>query len=454
MEMLDRGRAALSRGLGGLRRRLVGSGNGDRIVAIVGEGASDVVVGKNIIKIGTLVVPMLPAVIALLTAIVAVTIAVWYVTVPTKMSGTFNIAVADFSEQDATGNVNASDNGRLLSRLIFDNLSDELTGLPRAMQPVQVWHDSLGLIRKRAMIGFVPGSTPAERRQKACQVADNLGADVIIYGNLDATHQPATFVPEFCIHETSSDTGELIQIAADYQLGSPIPVGLPQDLRSRSYVNGALATRATAMSWLTVGVIYDLNGSAPTALDSFQKALATFDADGSTSSDGPGDGKEVIYYFIGREDLFLKRLDDGAAAFREAATHNANYARAHLGLGGVYFTRSQDIAPADRLKTPDLDNTLGEYALALDDARRAQDPQAELQARFALGSAYRLKGETYLFQGDYDAANAQFDLAIGQVKAGQQLVGPQQYRVRAYAALVLGTAYHQEGHIQLARGDK
>src|SRR5262249_38548961 len=299
--------------------------------------------------------------------------------------------VADFSEEDAAGKVGASENGRMLSRLIYENLADELKDLPRAMQPVEVWHDSLGLTRKRATIGFVPGQTPAERRTRACKLADAVGADVIIYGNLDATHRPANFVPEFCIHAPPSDTGELDQITGDYQLGSPIPVTLPFDLRSRSFVNGRLAARAGAMSWLTIGVIAGLHGSPQSALDAFQKAMAVFQDDGSGSPDGPGDGKEVIWYFIGREDLFLKRLPDSTAAFREAIAQNPTYARGHLGLGGVFFTRAQAVAPADRLQTDDLANAIAEYALAVSVSRQAQHPPAQFHAHLPLGSAHPLR---------------------------------------------------------------
>ena len=53
-----------------LRRLWARPRSGDVIVANVGQGASDVVVGKNILKIGTLVIPALPVVIALIVALV------------------------------------------------------------------------------------------------------------------------------------------------------------------------------------------------------------------------------------------------------------------------------------------------------------------------------------------------------------------------------------------------
>ncbi|HEU5098670.1 MAG TPA: hypothetical protein VFU22_06615, partial [Roseiflexaceae bacterium] len=60
-----------------LRQRLARLRGGDVIITTIGPGASDNVVGKNIIKIGTLVIPALPAVIALIGLVVSVAIGLW-----------------------------------------------------------------------------------------------------------------------------------------------------------------------------------------------------------------------------------------------------------------------------------------------------------------------------------------------------------------------------------------
>ncbi|MFN8569206.1 MAG: hypothetical protein U0Z44_17180 [Kouleothrix sp.] len=52
------------------------------IVATIGAGARDVVVGKNILRIGTLVVPALPVVIALVAALLSATLGLWLYLVP------------------------------------------------------------------------------------------------------------------------------------------------------------------------------------------------------------------------------------------------------------------------------------------------------------------------------------------------------------------------------------
>ncbi|HLZ08462.1 MAG TPA: hypothetical protein VKT80_07745, partial [Chloroflexota bacterium] len=275
------------------------------------------------------------------------------------------------------------------------------------------------------------------------------------YGNLSGAATTTTLVPEFCIRVPNGDTGELNQIVGgNYSLGSPIMVDRSLDLRSKAAVNGVLEARVKAISWLTVGVTDDLNGDPRAALEAFQQALAVFDNVGPVSAPTAGDGKEVFYYFIGREDLFLKQLDDGMQAFRQALTSNPNHARSHLGLGGIYYTRAQATAPAERLQTTDLESAITEYNLAVAGARQVGDTPAEYQAHIAMGSVLRLKGEAYYFRGDYADADGFLDQAISEARAGKAMIAANQYRVLAYADMVVGNASYQKAAIRQAEGDK
>jgi len=78
---------------------------GDVIAGDVGEGARGVV-GKNVVQIGTPVVPARLAVVlvALLVGLVAgSTFLAWNLWVPDRMTGLFNIAVAEFEQVDPQG---------------------------------------------------------------------------------------------------------------------------------------------------------------------------------------------------------------------------------------------------------------------------------------------------------------------------------------------------------------
>jgi len=432
-------------GLSRLRRFLSNLRHGDVIVANVGEGARDVVVGKNIIKIGTLNVPTLPVAVLLLVVFAAAALTVWFFFVPAKMTGAFNVAVAEFGEVDAQGHVHPSENGKRLSNWVFETLQNELGQLPGDLH-ASVWHDSLGPLRKRVTIGLVPDEASARQR------AEEIGADVLVYGNFRAGQNPADFVPRFYVRRIQGSANELDDILGAHELGSPIPVRLPLNLSSdpvsRLALNRKLGVRIDALAQVTAGLLYDLIGDSTTALAIFQKA-----------NEEPGwdeqDGKEVLYYFIGKQYLFLNQLDKGKSVFEKALSLNPNYARAYIGLGGIYYDQAQNIQPvSERLKTDDLDNAIGQYQQALTLARSAKDHEVELSAHFALGSAYRLKGEAYVYLNQFDVADAWFTQTIQEIAAGRELISPDEHRLLGIAYAVLGTAYHEKAHARLVQGDR
>jgi hypothetical protein len=112
-------------------RRLLCAHSSDVIVANIGQGASDVVVGKNILKIGTLVIPALPAIIALIVALVGGAAGLWAYLVPATMPpGAFNVAVAEFSQIDDQGRARVTPDSALISRTLFTTIQGELQALP------------------------------------------------------------------------------------------------------------------------------------------------------------------------------------------------------------------------------------------------------------------------------------------------------------------------------------
>ena len=112
---------------------------GDVIAANVEEGARGIAIGKNIVQIGAVVIPTftIPILALLLLIAPGLTFLGWQqlsrptqirpteVLGPTKMQGIYNIAVAQFGEQDAQGHVRPSENGQRLSRWVFEALKNQ-----------------------------------------------------------------------------------------------------------------------------------------------------------------------------------------------------------------------------------------------------------------------------------------------------------------------------------------
>jgi hypothetical protein len=419
------------------------------------RGDTEIVSGKNIIKIGTLVIPAVPLLVSVLAVAVISVFLGWYFLVPDRMpSDTFNVVVAEFGQVDAQGKVTHSEDGQNLSEWMFRQLQDEYKNWPT--KPPVVWHDSLGIFEKKPKVGIIAGNTPEERSQAAQEVAERLGAHMVIYGNIAVDKNPPQFTPEFYIAEIRNEADEIV---GRHQLGAPLEVRLPidlYDLRASTFFEGKLGVRVDALVWFTRGLALDLSGRHEDALAVFKQA-ATEEQLKSWQDD---QGREILYYFIGQEALFLSRetpefLDEAEEAFQKALAINPDYTRAHIGLGGVYFQRAQLLPPEQRLQTDYLDLTIEQYTLAVEGGSDSPGAQVEIKGLLALGKAYRIQAEAYLHAGEYDSADPIYDITIEKIQKAIERLSQDQHRLLAEAYLGLGVAYEQKAYIQqYVRGNK
>ncbi|MBI5304217.1 MAG: hypothetical protein HY868_18945 [Chloroflexi bacterium] len=445
--------------------------SGDTIIANVGEGARDVVVGKNIrvVKIGTLVIPAVPVFVGVVAFIVLSALGAYAYLVPDKMPpGLFNIAVAEFGELGANQRVTVTANSQISSRLVFTTLRDELLplglGLQGPFKPV-VWHDSMFPTQIRARIPLVAGNTPDARQDAAKTLATQLSAKMIVYGTLQTDQLPPSFIPEFYVAPL---TGEADEIVGRYQFGSPIPMPLSSEKGSTwadsLALNKTFIARRQALAQIAFGFTFDLRGDHQDALTHFQEALRILQGTDNRA------GEEAVYYFIGREYLFLANkknaespnaaneieqfLAQAQAAFEQSRAKNESYARAHFGLGGVNRLRALRQPAAQRIEQPAfLTRAFEEYDLALKFAAQANEEQTQIKLRLALGTAHFLQAEAYLHKFDWAKAISAFDDAI-QRTATELPNLKDQPRSLGEAYLTLGNAYYERGIAQQQTGDK
>jgi tetratricopeptide (TPR) repeat protein len=414
-------------------------------------------VEKSLVKV---VIEGIPTrlLLGLLALVILMAYLAWIYLVPNKMPvHGFNVAVAEFGQVDAQGHVSPSEDGQNLSEWMFGELQAESRNLPTG-QPINFWHDSMGMFKKREKIGLITGSTPAERNVAAKEVAERIGANLVIYGNIAVDEQPVDFTPEFYVAAIRNEADELV---GQHQLGSPIQVQLPINLyddRTSIFFEKRLGGRVDALVWFTRGLVHDLSGDHSEALETFREAeteLKNWDDD---------QGKDILYYFIGREALFMSNkdinedvdsleieelLDQAEEAFNQALEINPNYTRGHIGLGGVYFQRAQQLSPEQKLQTDNLDLAIDHYKLAVKGAVSSAESQVEIKGQLGLGLAHRLKGDAYLRTQAYDEAGPVYNLAIEEIESALARLGQDQYRLSAQAYLGLGAAY--EGKAYLTR---
>lgn len=426
---------------------------GDKVLgdSIAGD---KIEVNKNFVRV---VFRGIPVWVLLLIPIVVVAIAsvAWLQFVPDKMPlNTFNVAVAEFGQVDAQGNVSPSKDGKNLSKWMYGQLKTEYKNWPSG-QPT-VWHDSQSILAKRANIGIISGDTPAARRDSAKAIADQIGANMVIYGNLAIGENPVRFIPEFYVAAISSEADEIV---GEHQLGTPIDVRLPINLhddRTSTFFEDKLGIRVDALVWFTRGLALDLSGRHQDAMDIFQTAeteLKNWD---------DNQGKNILYYFIGREALSLSNKDlypdsdfdtaelllQAEKAFSSAIEIDPQYTRGHIGLGGVYFQRAQYLlSPEQRLQTEDLNSAILHYSLSISNAVQTADIPTEIKGRFGLGISYSLQGDTYLRATDIEHAKHDYDRAIEEIEHALILLDDDQHRLSAQAYLGLGGAYEGRAYI-------
>lgn len=406
------------------------------------------VFSKTVIHIGDINVPTWPLLVLLGLVILSVAAWGWSRLGPAQMpSGSFNVAVAEIGEKDAAGRVQPSPDGQQLSQWIFNELQQEYQNLSGEAE-VQVWHDSMSWTQKRTTIGLIASEA------QAATLAKQIKANLVIYGTLVSGQQAANFTPQFYVTKLPGEANELDEIGGVYQLGAPIPVQLPLDATNPVVVANlkpAISVRAKALRWFTIGFVQDLAGRTVNAYEIFKKAEAAL-PDWAEK----GAGKELLYHFIGREALLLSRPgappyfetpEEGRATaeryFKKALASNATYARAYIGLGGVYFQRAQSATSAEeQLSLAEL--SIKNYNDALSYAPQLPGEQAKLEAHMGLAVAAMLKADAYRQLAANLEAVTYLEDAI---RALETLLSPLQEagqrRSLGHVYLALGAAYER-----------
>jgi tetratricopeptide (TPR) repeat protein len=439
----------------------------DKITEIV-EGdkvAGDKIVEQQItatgrgVAIGKLNIPIVPLVTALGIGLAALLLIVFISSrtqqqvqqilptpTPEKMQSTFNIAIAEFVEEDAAGHMQVTDSSRRLSQNVYKVLQNELNVFP----------DS----NIKAAIELRYGSVPIADNlvvdeSAAALVADRLGADLVIYGLIDRVGE---LTPQFYVSpHVRADIDALL--TGNHRVGDQ-PIQVAQD--SRVNVDTDLSLRASAMFYLAAGLTYDTFGRIDKSLKLYRQAEDVL-------ADWPevGAGKELLYFFAGQAALFgaqQERQSDRVAAqelvaeaetaFRQALKSNPDYARAYVGRGSAFYTRLQ-LAPSigDMLDSVEMQQMFDDYAAGRQLAQNAGERVVELVATWSEGLGYFQKGRAMQAQGNAQAA----DLYRQAIASIQSTLDPlkqlDQPRVLAQAYLGLGAVQRELAALLKAQGD-
>jgi tetratricopeptide (TPR) repeat protein len=314
---------------------------------------------------------------------------------PVAMTELFNVAVADFGQVDdlTTGAARESEDGQWLADKAFELMVLRVPEIPQLSGDVELQHE---------YISFIPGDTPETRQEAAAEQAQEINADVLIYGYLVVGQLPVTFVPEFYVSPRLTGAEELMGANA---FGSEMLVRLPiENTDNKAKLKADLIPRFEALTEFMFGLALFKADEPDLALQQLELARSV------PEWGEEEEGKEILYLLIG-STLNKRALegeevegftcpiegheesDDWAcarAAYEKALALNPKYGRAHIGLGKLWFDQAKQTRGGKTFYV------CSAYERAVEAYRRALDPTMEatttayvdVRTYFNIGSAY------------------------------------------------------------------
>ncbi|MBK8049738.1 MAG: hypothetical protein IPK16_23105 [Anaerolineales bacterium] len=304
---------------------------------------------------------------------------------------------------------------------------------------------------------MIKGETPAARSKNAAQLADRIGADMVIYGYLTPEDDAESLTLEF-YYAAPVRAGDPDATTGAHEIGTPIRSEVSaasNESTAKRQLSGPLAQRAAALFWLTQGLSYDLANDPDTALKILQEAEQKL-------TDWKDDeGKEVLYLFLARAAMWARQYDIAIRAAERAISINPNYANAYGVLGTalmdraqLFYIRGRTLTPEEQacISTANIDNAAETVEEAADNARaiavledglhaapQAHWPPVEHYLRLILGLAYRLEAQDDIFAGNFGAAEPSLDRAKAEFEDALTYFSQENYPA-LYASTVAGLA--------------
>lgn len=242
---------------------------------------------------------------------------------PTRMSGDFRIAVAGFSIQ---GDINNSDFGLDIAQNLYLRLEQDFAEL-KPNFVVTIW----GPEQVRA----VNGNDSTERAKAAAELAETVGADILVYGTVVSEDSGWTITPEFYV--SLENFYDAYEITGSHEFGKAYAIRGDGNIAERIGLNSELATRAQALSHIVVGLAFY-------AIQDFEQAFVNFQFAEGLPEWKDEEGKQVLYILMG--NATIKQNDFGLAEhyYQEALRIDTEYARAYLGIANVSYRRALEPA--------------------------------------------------------------------------------------------------------------
>lgn len=368
---------------------------------------------------------------------------------PMPPQPSFNIAVAEFGYVEGSGSPRANRDGSTISDYLARRLESYIKESNIKPEPI---------VRPLGRGCIIPGKGD-QRAQNAANLAERIGAQIVIYGTIENEDGEISYKPEFYVDPTHLT--QALELTGQYNLGEPLPLptGFKMDELNMDSTPG-LSARNQAMVLIIVGL-------AHYSMDSFDRAREVFQSADTIPGWTQNAGRDVLYLLKGntaarlmsRDVLTLSNedyhalMDESRINYETALGINPHYLRAKIGLGDLLINQAlgdPQTSPADfdlsalDKAAEELDEILIQ-ANALANSSNPDDlvEQKNLvftnivtKAHFKLGRIHLLRAQALLAQLEMNSGNtetdqvetelrlaeAEYDLVIDDYDQGDQLV--------------------------------
>ena len=286
------------------------------------------------------------------------------------MTGDFRIAVMGFAEEQ---NVEKG-TGTELANSVYQRLTENFEQMDWDVT-VSIWGPD--------RVGKVSGETNEERAKVATELAERIGAHLVVYGLVESAQAGWIVIPEFVVSTTSFFEAQ--EVTGPHELGTPLSINGQDPIVTSIEVSKQYRARVEALSRIAIGLAYY-------SVDRYAEALSEFELALQVEDWQEDRGKEIVYLLMGNAAGKNNELSL-AGSYHEAALGIApNYARAHIGLASTYYllalsdyTRSLE---PDDIDAELLRQAIGEYELAQDTTPRPTVSDMSGKVNFGLGQCY------------------------------------------------------------------
>lgn len=298
-------------------------------------------------------------------------------TCPAKMPDDgLDIAVAGFAQADQ---VTPANTGQRFAQAVTNNLNETFASIDRKFK-VTVWGPDCA--------GSIIGTTTAEQKVTAAKIAEQVGADIVVYGTIEANY---TLLPKFALSTDKFEGfSEVEEIMGEQGIGTPLQIAKTGDFVDQDRETQKLAIATAILSNMVLGL-----GNYYHSDPDYQRALALFE---TANQHWPSqNGKHILYVLMGNTAGQLEDYDGAIKYYQQATELEPNYPNAYLGLANTYLVQATDkLRHPEPAATPtyaDVDRE--KLNLAIDTFEKAKTvapdlpvPDVNPKADFHLGEAY------------------------------------------------------------------